>query len=130
MRKNIVTVMFSWFSNSRLWILISLFFLEWTHIQALSFSASSCRYNWDSRPFHPKIYLEIAWLFDIDHGKINKIDSWKCMEVGMNLSAVDRSGLGGWLLKGICSSHHTYFQGCIPGKLRFRVVPMFQKHGK
>lgn len=87
---------------------------------------------WDSRLFHPKVYLKIAWLLDTDRGKINKIESWKCMEVGMNLSAVDRSGLGGWLLKGICSSHHTYFQRSdyIPGRLHFWVVLIFQKHRK
>lgn len=50
----------------------------------------------------------------------------------MNPSAVDRSGLGGWLLKGICSSHHTYFyfSGYFPGRLYFWDVLVFQKHGK
>lgn len=50
---------------------------------------------WDSRLFHPEVYLKIALLFDISNGKINKIESWKCTEVDMNLSVVDRSRLGG-----------------------------------
>lgn len=49
----------------------------------------------------------------------------------MNPSAVDRSRLGGWLSKGICS-HHTYFyfSGYFPGRLHFWDVLFFSKPWK
>lgn len=119
-RKHSNRDVFSQFSHSRLCMLIFFIFRMNPHTVFVLLSLQLSVQLWDSRPFHPKVYLKIIWLFDTDHGKINKIESWKFMEVGITLSAVDRSGLGGWLLKGICSSHHTYFQfsGYIPGRLQ------------